>query len=174
LKRLAIVLIVVAVAAVTYRSFGSAETGTGSLTLPQPAPAVGDTASGFTAKTVEGDTFELSDKGLYVLTFWSTLNEGSNRARPDFARVAQEYADDGKNGIHFAAVFVDSRAPSNGDAPYTMIEDRSGKLTSLYNVKRVPRTFLIHDGDVVLVQNGYYEENKKNLKAALDAALKQS
>jgi thiol-disulfide isomerase/thioredoxin len=174
LKRLAIVLILVVAAALTYRSFGSAETGTGSLTLPQPAPAVGDTASGFTAKTVEGGTFELSDEGLYVLTFWSTLNEGSNRARPDFARVAQEYAEDGEDGIHFAAVFVDSSAPSNRNAPYTRIEDRSGRLTSLYNVKRVPRTFLIHDGDVVLVQNGYYEENKKNLKDALDEALQQS
>lgn len=173
MKRLAIVLILVVVAAVSYRSFGSAETGTGSLTLPQPAPAVGDAASEFTAQTVQGDRFVLSDKGLYVLTFWSTLNLGSNRARPDFSRVAQAYSEDGEDGVTFAAVYVNS-APKDKNPNFTMLQDPAGRLTSLYNVKRVPRTFLIKDGDILLVQNNYYEENKKDLENALDDALQGS
>ncbi|MDQ3861967.1 MAG: hypothetical protein M3317_00390, partial [Actinomycetota bacterium] len=87
MKRLIVVFALVLVAAVSYRSFGSAETGTGTLTLPQPAPNVGQDAHGFTAQSAEGKPFTLSDKGIYVLTFWSTLNEGSNDAQPDFAQL---------------------------------------------------------------------------------------
>jgi thiol-disulfide isomerase/thioredoxin len=170
LRRLAIVLLLVVVAAVTYRSFGSAETGTGSLTLPGPAPDAGAAAPEFAAETVSGGRFVLSDKGLYVLTFWSTLNEGSDRARPDFSRLAKEYSEDGEDGISFAAVYVNS-APQDRKAPFTRLQDSNGRLASLYNVKRVPRTFLIEDGTVVLVQNGYYEENKKDLAQALDDSL---
>jgi thiol-disulfide isomerase/thioredoxin len=166
-KRLIVVILIVVVAATTYRSFGSAETGTGTLTLPQPAPAVGAQAPEFTAETAEGDAFELSDEGVYVLTFWSTLNEGSDDAQPGFARLAREYEDD---GVSFAAVYVNS-APRDEDAPYAMLQDPTGKLTSLYNVKRVPRLFLVKNGTIVLVQNNYYQGYEKDLEAALDGAL---
>jgi hypothetical protein len=62
-KRLAIIAFVVLATALVYRSFGSAETGTGSLTLPQPAPNVGDRAPAFSVKSVEGRNYELSDHG---------------------------------------------------------------------------------------------------------------
>jgi thiol-disulfide isomerase/thioredoxin len=166
-KRLIVVILIVVVAATTYRSFGSAETGTGTLTLPQPAPAVGAQAPEFTAETAEGDAFELSDEGVYVLTFWSTLNEGSDDAQPGFARLAREYEDD---GVSFAAVYVNS-APRDEDAPYAMLQDPTGKLTSLYNVKRVPRLFLVKNGTIELVQNNYYQGYEKDLEAALDGAL---
>jgi thiol-disulfide isomerase/thioredoxin len=168
-KRLIVVVLLVLVAAVTYRSFGSAETGTGTLTLEQPAPAVGSQAPEFTAETAEGGTFELSDEGVYVLTFWSTLNEGSNDAQPGFEELAREYEDD---GVSFAAVYVNS-APTHEDVPYTMLQDGTGKLTSpgMYNVKRVPRLFLIKDGDIELVLNNYYEGYEKDLEEALDGAL---
>ena len=80
MKRLIVIFLVVVVAAGSYRSFGSAETGTGTLTLAQPSPTVGERAPEFTAETAEGDTFVLSDEGVYVLTFWSTLNVNSNHA----------------------------------------------------------------------------------------------
>ncbi len=170
LKRLAVIALLVVVAAVSYRSLGSAETGTGSLTLPQPAPNEGATAPEFTAKTMDGERFVLSDEGLYVITFWSTLNVGSNMARPGFARLANEYADD---GVSFVAVYVNGD-PQSDEAPFVMLRDTNGRLTSMYNVKRVPRTFLIRDGTVALVHNGYYEENDKDLAQALDDALQGS
>lgn len=161
------IAILVVVAAVTYRSFGSAETGTGSLTLPQPAPNPGAEAPGFATRTTDGERFTLSEEGLYVLAFWSTLNEGSNKARPRLARLTNEYA---REGVTFVAVYVSG--PPNGDgAPFTTIQDTTGRLASLYNVKRVPRTFLIQDGKIGLVQNGYYEENEEDLAEALDESL---
>jgi thiol-disulfide isomerase/thioredoxin len=167
LKRLIVVSLLVLVAATAYRSFGSAETATGSLTLAQPAPAPGDRAPEFTTKTAGDERFTLTDNGVYVLAFWSTLNESSNEAQPGFARLAEEYQDD---GVSFAVVYVNS-APSDGDAPYAVLQDPSGKLTSLYNVKHVPRLFVVENGDIKLVQNGYYEGNEEDLEEVLKEAL---
>jgi hypothetical protein len=165
-KRLIAISLLVLVAATTYRSFGSAETGTGTLTLAPPAPNVGQDAPEFTAKTAEGDTFALSDEGVYVLAFWSTLNEGSNEARPGFAQLAQEYGDE----VSFAVVYVNS-VPRYKDTPYARLQDATGKLTSLYNVKQVPRLFLVEDGTVNLVHDFYYEGYEKDLEEALEDAL---
>lgn len=165
MKRLVIVTLLVLVVAVGWRSYGSPETGTGTLTLPQPAPNAGERAPTFTAKTVNGKTFKLKNEGTYVLTFWSTLNEGSSDASPAFARLAREYSD---SRVSFVAVYVSNMSSARPeDVPYTLLQDASGKLTSLYNVKRVPRLFLIDNGRIVLVHNGYYEDNEKLLKEAL-------
>jgi thiol-disulfide isomerase/thioredoxin len=166
-RRLIVVFLVVLVAAGSYRSFGSAETGTGTLTLAQPSPTVGERAPEFTAETAEGETFVLSDEGVYVLAFWSTLNVNSNDAQPGFEQLAQEYKDDGAS---FAVVYVNS-VPRGEDAPYAMLQDATGKLTSIYNVKRVPRLFLVKDGDIELVLNDYYEGYEEDLEEALKDAL---
>jgi thiol-disulfide isomerase/thioredoxin len=168
-KRLTVVVFLVVAVAATYRSFGSAETGTGTLTLPQPAPNVTEQAPQFTVETVEGRRFVLSDKGVYVLAFWSSLNLGSNEARPGFVELARKYEDD---GVSFAAVYVNS-PPRGGDAPYITLQDSTGRLTSLYNVKHVPRLFLIQDGDIEFVHDGYYEGIEKDLEVALKSALKE-
>ncbi len=167
MKRLIVVFLLVLAAAAIYRSFGSPQTGTGTLTLAQPSPNVGERAPQFTSETAQGDTFSLSDEGVYVLTFWSTLNENSNDAQPGFEQLAERYEDEGAS---FAAVYVNS-APRNGDVPYAMLQDPTGKLASLYNVKRVPRLYMIQDGEIKLVQNGYYDEYKVELEEALKDAL---
>ncbi len=172
MKRLVIVGFLVLALAVGWRSYGSPETGTGTLTLPQPAPNVGERAPDFTARTADGDTFELKDKGIYVLTFWSTLNEGSSEARPAFTRLAREYSNSNSN-VSFAAVYVSNVPDRTEEAPYTLLQDSSGRLASLYNVKRVPRLFLIENGRVALVHNGYYDDNEKLLKEALGGILKE-
>lgn len=158
------------VMAVGWRSYGSPETGTGTLTLPQPAPNPGEQAPTFSAPTVGGETFALKDKGVYVLTFWSTLNEGSSEAGPAFARLAREYSD---SGVSFAAVYVGNMPGQPEEAPYTLLRDVSGRLTSLYNVKRVPRLFLIENGRIVLVHNGYYEDNEKYLEEELKELIEE-
>jgi thiol-disulfide isomerase/thioredoxin len=166
-KRLAIVFFVVLATALIYRSFGSAETGTGSLTLPQPAPNVGDNAPTFDVKTVAGREFELSDHGVYVLTFWSTLNKDSNEAEPGFDDLARKYEDD---GVTFAVVYVNS-APNDYHVPYTMLLDSTGELVSKYNVKRVPRLFVVENGTIEYAQDYYYEGYEKELEEAVDEAL---
>ena len=59
------------------------------------------------------------------------------------------------------------------NVPYAVLQDGSGKLTSLYNVKRVPRSFLIDDGRIELVQNGFYPENDEQLEEELTRILKE-
>jgi thiol-disulfide isomerase/thioredoxin len=166
-KRLAIVFVLVLTTALIYRSFGSAETGTGSLTLPQPAPNEGDNAPAFEVKTVAGRDFELSDRGVYVLTFWSTLNKDSNEAEPGFNQLAREYD---RDGISFAVVYVNS-APNDDHVPYSMLLDSTGELVYKYNVKRVPRLFVIEDGKIEYAQDVYYEGYDKDLKVAIEESL---
>ncbi|MBA2374917.1 MAG: peroxiredoxin family protein [Actinomycetota bacterium] len=167
MRRLIVVAVLVVVLAVSYRSLGSAETGTGSLTLPQPSPNVGESVPPFNVPSEEGGMFELPDEGAYVLAFFSTYNGQSNQARVGFEDLAEEYSDD---GIEFAVVYVNS-APNDESIAYEVLQDRTGQLTSDYNVKRVPRLFLIEDGSVRLVQNGYYPENEEQLAEEIQALL---
>ena len=158
-------LLVLAVA-VLYRTFGGAETGTGNLTLAAPEPNVGSAARTFTARDVEGNRFELSDEGIYVLAFWSPLNQNSNQARPGFMEVAREYGEDAS----FAVVYVNG-ARRDVDAPYDRLYDPTGSLASRYNVKRVPRLFVVRDGVVSLVLDGYDEDYEKYLKQGIKEAI---
>ncbi len=169
MRRLLVVVFLVLVAAVAYRSLGSAETGTGTLTLAQPAPNVGQQVPGFTATGIDGENFELSKRGIFVLTYWSTLNKGASDARPDFARLAEEYGD---RGVSFAAVYVNGAPSEDESAPYIVIQDSNGRLASIYNVKRVPRLFLIRNGEIELVQNGFYPGSTSDLRAKLDELTK--
>lgn len=170
MRRLLLVAILVLVLAVGWRSYGSPETGTGTLTLPQPAPNVGENAPQFTAETLMGDEFRLSDEGIYVLTFWSTLNQGSNMVEKDFSDMTVEYS---SPDVSFAAVYVSNIPRNYEDEPYNVIRDSNGRLTSLYNVKRVPRIFVIKDDRIEMVQdnyyNNYYEVNKEALKEKLES-----
>ncbi len=166
MKRLALVVCLLLVLAVGYRFFGSAETGTGTLTLAQPAPVPGQNARNFAVENAGGDTFELTDNGVYVLTFWSSWNQGSNLARPEFDRLARKY---GGQEITFAAVYMGGIPEEK--APYAVLLDGNGRLTSMYNVKRVPRLFLVEDGTIQLVQNGFWEENEDQLEEKLKEIL---
>ncbi|MGF1472247.1 MAG: TlpA family protein disulfide reductase [Rubrobacteraceae bacterium] len=165
MKRLFLVGFLVLILAVGWRSYGSPETGTGSLTLPQPAPNEGEQAPEFSAQTLKGEGFRIEDDGVYVLTFWSTLNQGSYKAKAGFSKLAEEYPDD---EVSFGAVYVSNTPGDYGEVPYDVIRDSNGRLTSLYNVKRVPRLFLIKDGRILAVQNNHYEENEKLLRDELE------
>jgi thiol-disulfide isomerase/thioredoxin len=165
-KRLALVAVLVLAVALFYRSFGGAETGTGNLTLAAPEPNIGSAVNNFTARDVEGNRFELSDKGVYVLAFWSTLNQSSNKARPGFVKVAREYGDDAS----FAVIYVNG-AREDKDEPYDRLYDPTGRLASRYNVKRVPRLFVVRDGVVSWALDEYYEGYEKDLGKKIEEAI---
>jgi thiol-disulfide isomerase/thioredoxin len=167
-KRLLLVALLVLAASTGYRVYGSPETGTGSLTLPQPAPNTGETAPYFETIREDGESFDLSDEGVYVLTFWSILNKDTAEARPEFEEMAREY---GEEGVSFAVVYVSNAPESEKDVPYDVLQDSTGELTAKYNVKKVPRLFLIDDGTIEMVQNGYYQENEERLREELDRVL---
>jgi hypothetical protein len=168
MRRLLIVFAVVMVAAIAYRSLGSAETGTGTLTLQQPAPNAGEQVRGFAAETVDGESYHMKEEGVYVLTFWSTLNQGASQARPGFENLANEYAG---SSADFVAIYVNSAPQDDAETPYAVVSDHNGKLAARYNVKHVPRLFLVRDGVVELVQNGYYEDNEDVLRTKLSEVL---
>ncbi len=178
MKHLLIITLLVLAASLSYRLYGGAQAGTGSLTLPQPAPNTGENAPLFDAIRGDGNYFELSEKGVYVLTFWSstevpflgTLNKATAEARPEFDRLARDYED---QGVSFAAIYVSYPPEGEGDIPYAVLGDNAGELAALYNVKRVPRLFLISDGQIELVQNGYYPENEERLREELDRVLSE-
>lgn len=162
------VAVLVLAVALLYRTFASPETGTGNLTLPPPEPNEDTPAKNFTTRDVEGNAFELSDSGVYVLAFWSPLNQSSNRARPGFIEVAREYSEDAS----FAVVYVNG-AREDKDAPYDRLYDPTGRLASRYNVKRVPRLFVVRDGMISWVLDVYYPGYEKDLKQEIDEALAQ-
>ncbi len=170
MRRLIVIFCFVLAAAVGYRSAGGETTGTGTLTLPQPAPNAGEEAPIFEAREAGGDPFALSEEGIYVLTFWNTLNKDTAQARPEFAELARAYSDE---GVSFAAIYVDSVPELENGAPYAVLQDSRGVLTSLYNVKRVPRLFVIEDGTIQLVQNGFYPENEEQLEDELAEVLEE-
>jgi hypothetical protein len=169
-KRLAVVTLVVLVLGFSYRAFGSEETATGTLTLAAPEPNIGSTARNFVARDVEGNRFELADDGIYVLAFWSPLNQNSNKAREGFLRVAREYGQEAS----FAVVYVNG-ARTDVDAPYDRLYDPTGRLASYYNVKRVPRMFLVRDGVVswVLDAGEYYEGYEDDLAREIEVAVEE-
>ena len=175
-KRLLLVALVVLATSLGYRTYGSPETGTGSLTLPQPAPNTGEPAPTFEASQRDGESFVLSEEGVYVLTFWSSsslpflTNKDTAEARPEFERMARDYEDE---GVSFAAVYVSSPPESERSSNYVVLGDASGELTAMYNVKRVPRLFLINEGTIELVQNGYYAKNEERLREELDSILQK-
>ena len=166
MKRLILVVALVLVASLGYRAFLSPETGTGDLTLPQPFPSQGQMAPDFASEEIDGSPFELQEEGVQVMTFWSTLNRGTNLSQSDFRELAGEYEDD---EVSFAAIYVSSVPQQDlDDAPYAVLRDHSGELTSMYNVKRVPRLFLVEDGEIRLVQNGYNREYERELRETLE------
>ena len=168
MKRLVVVVLLVLVTSVGYRFYGSPETGTGTLTLPQPAPNEGENAPTFKADDEEGGPFRVSDDGVYVIAFWSALNQDTAEARPEFEELARDYEDE---GVSFAAIYVPSAPEGESYAPYEVLQDVSGELTALYNVKRVPRLFLIRDGEIEFVQDGHYLESEERLREELDRVL---
>lgn len=164
MRRLLIVSFLVLILAVGWRAYGSPETATGNLTLPQPAPNVGEKAREFTAPTLDGGEFQVKDKGIYVLTFWSTLNQDSYEAKNSFSELTRRYSD---SGVSFGAVYVSNIPKDYDGVSYKVMRDSAGRLTSLYNVKRVPRLFVIEDGEVAFVYNSYNEANQELLKEKL-------
>jgi peroxiredoxin len=166
MRRLMVVLALVAALAVGYRLYASPATGTGSLTLPPPAPIPGQDAPNFTAERQGGGIFSLSERGTYVIAFWDTLSYYSKQSKPYFRKLAENYSGD---GARFVVVYVDNPPEDEvGSLPYEVVWDRNGRLASFYNVKRVPRLFIVKDGTVRMTYDDFspegYEEVRKTLE----------
>jgi thiol-disulfide isomerase/thioredoxin len=171
LRRLVLVAVLVLVITAAYRLPEAPEqTGTGTLTVSQPWPTPGEEVPSFEATQLNGERFVMPGEGTYVVSFWSRLNQSSQSARPEFERLAHEYED---SEASFAAIYVGGILEEDRDgSPYAVIQDNAGELTSLYNVKRVPRIFLIKNGTIQLAENSFSEETQQNIRRELDSALR--
>jgi hypothetical protein len=165
MRRLMVVLALLAALAVVYRLYGSPTTGTGTLTLSPPAPAPGEEARTFSAERQGGGTVSLSERGIYVITFWDSLSYYSKQSEPYFRRLAKDFSGE---GVRFVAVYVGNPPEDVGSLPYAVVWDRRGRLSSLYNVKLVPRLFVVKDGMVRMTYDDFspegYEEVGKTLE----------
>lgn len=170
MRRLILVVVLVLVITAAYRLPEAPEqTGTGTLTLNQPWPTPGEEVPDFEATRLNGERFVMPGEGTYVISFWSRMNRGSQNARPEFERLARKYGD---SKASFAAVYVGGiPVEDRNGSPYAVIQDGAGKLTSLYNVKRVPRIFLIKDGEIQMAEDSLNEDNRREMLRELDAAL---
>lgn len=168
-----LVAVLVLVITAAYRVSESPEqTGTGTLTVSQPWPTPGEEVPDFEATRLNGERFVMPGDGTYVISFWSRLNQGSQGARPEFGQLARQYGD---SEASFAAVYVGGIPEEDRKgSPYAVIQDGAGKLTSLYNVKRVPRIFLIENGEIRLAEDSVTEDNRQEVRRELDEALENS
>lgn len=165
MRRLILVLTLVAVVAVFYRPLADSTTGTGALTLRPPSPAPEESAPSFTHQTLDSDTFEVNDKGMYVVSFLNAGNVGSNQIKPTLSRLTEEFSG---SGVRFATVYVGSLPTDAESAPYAVMTDGYGDLSGQYKIKTVPRTFVISDGRVHYVEDGFDDQvTPSNLSTAL-------
>jgi hypothetical protein len=164
-RRLILVSVLVLLAATAYRTIDLPTTERPSPTLSGPAPNIGDKAPPFVHERYDdGGTFDLSEQGIYVLTFWDVLNRDSNQAQPYFAQLSEDFEG---SGVRFAAVYIGDPPEDTEPTSYAVIHDVDGSLAAIYNVKRVPRIFLISDGRIYLVHNNFLPENYEILRQAL-------
>jgi len=167
---LVIVLVLVIALAAGYRHYGSPATATGDLTLPPPAPAPADGAPTFSADRLGGEgKLALPKRGTHVLVFWSSLNLYSGKSEPYFRDLAEDF---GGEGVGFGAVYVNGAPENAASLPYAVVPDRGDRLAGLYNVKRVPRLFLIEDGTVVEVHDGFSPDDYHEVRETLEERAK--
>ena len=69
----------------------------------------------------------------------------------------------------FAVIYVNG-ARRDVDAPYDRLHDPTGRLASRYNVKTVPRLFVVRDGVVSWALDEYYEGYEKDLGQKIEEA----
>jgi hypothetical protein len=166
-----VVLALVAALAVAYRLYGSPTTGTGTLTLPPPAPAPHRRRLDLLRRSSGGRkllplrTGYLRSRLLGELELRGSLSYYSKQSEPYFRGLARDF---GREGVRFAAVYIDDPPEEDaGSLPYAVVWDQGGRLASLYNVKRVPRLFVVKDGTVLMTYDDLspeaYEEVRKTL-----------
>ncbi len=170
-RRLALVVVVVLALAAVYRSFGSAETGTGNLTLPPPEPNENRTRGTSRPSTWKGTRSSSPTRASTS----SPSGAPSTRTPTRHSRASRSWR--GSTATRRRLLrrrLRQQRAQEDGDAPYDrFFSPRRGGSTSLYNVKRVPRLFVIDEGKIAFPLDGYYDGYQNDLEEELDAALEE-
>ncbi len=138
----------------------------------------GDSAPDFTAETIGGGEFKLSDKSdkVVILNFWATWCKPCVGEMPAFQRLYEEYGDN----LEVLAVnsmedkeTVDRFALDNGYT-FPIAYDEEGDICKKYPSDGIPYTVIIGtDGKVAKIYLGAYdaETQYKEYKSDLDAIM---
>jgi thiol-disulfide isomerase/thioredoxin len=136
---------------------------------------VGKKAPVFAATLLDGRPFELADylgQKVIILDFWATWCGPCRQALPTLVEVAAEYRE---RGVEFFAVDI-GETPQEvqqflDDTPLdlTVVMDRQGPVSDLYQVEFMPQTVIIgRDGTVRFVHVGASGDLRSQLTRELD------
>lgn len=125
-----------------------------------------------------GDTFRLSDAkdGIVILDFFYTTCGPCAASIPDLLKIQKEYEGKGVKLIGFDPIQSDwrnlDRFISYFDIDYTIIEGT--KVTSReYGVDGYPKLFIIKNGIIVKIYDGFENGLAKELEKELNKLLKE-
>jgi peroxiredoxin len=145
-----------------------------------PQVAVGDLAMDFRLKNFEGEDVTLRQfRGKVVLLdFWASWSPSSRRSLSEFVRLSKKYSDE---GLVLLAVNVDSR-PTNAvkflreqRVEITPLWDSRKKVVSIYEVRKMPTSYLIDRSGVVrFIQEGFSEEDVDKFEKRIRRLLRDT
>lgn len=145
----------------------------------QPRFIAGEQAPDFTVTLASGQTARLSDlKGKYVLLqFWGSWCGPCRAENPHLAALYERYHG---RGFEMFSIGIEQNPKAwqrailqDGlDWPYHAVEleQFSGPVARLFNIRSIPTTFLINPGGVIMGVNLPPDQIQKMLHAALVSA----
>ena len=135
----------------------------------QPQFIQGEKAPDFSAETLDGSTFSLSDlRGKYVLLdFWGSWCGPCRRENPQLVKLYDKYRDaqfDDANGFEIVSVGVEADAArwerairsDRLDWPYHVLDTTSSlkffnsEIARKYGVKQLPSKYLINERGTII------------------------
>jgi peroxiredoxin len=169
------VLVVGAVAAVTWISVSNGDGGSASRT-PQAhrvnVAAVGEPAPNFELTTLDGRTVQLADyRGKPVLVnFWASWCTPCRDEFPFLQRLVRRHKDLVVLGVTEDTILADAkRFVQHRRATWPMLSDADGQVAREYGVKPIPQTmFVDRDGTMTVRVNASLDLMPKS---ELDAEL---
>ncbi|WP_374319202.1 TlpA family protein disulfide reductase [Aquabacterium sp.] len=145
--------------------------------MPAQAVEAGQPAPAFVLPQQSGGSLSLADlKGkLVYLDFWASWCGPCRQSFPWMNELQAKY---GARGLKVVGINVDSRRAdadaflSQLPAQFAVVFDGKGEAPGAYKIKGMPSSYLIApDGHVIKVHAGFRAEDRKELEAAIEAAL---
>lgn len=159
--------------AVSERSAPQASTGTAS--------AVGEVMPAYAARSLDGETWQLSDeKGVTMLNLWATWCGPCRYEIPALIQLQKEYGDQGLQvvGVSMDQTGMESQIESfvrNAGINYKIVHDPQAQLADVFETTIIPTTALIdRHGTIVWYHAGIVSKDDPEMLEALKAALSTS